>query len=159
MSKRKYLKIGIDFHGVISQNPEYFKELAHELIHRGHEVHIITGGPCQKIEQTLKEMEFCYTQAFAILDHYEEMGMVQHCNDGSFHIDDELWDSAKAKYCQDYNINLHIDDSKIYLQYFKTPYCHYEADAQICTLDGEPCLDFRCPVTEVVDDIENLFIC
>lgn len=158
MNKRKHLKIGMDFHGVINQNPLYFKELACELIRRGHEVHIITGGPCETITQTLEKMKFCYTQSFAILDHYEGLGMVEYAGDGGFHIDDKLWDTAKAKYCKAWNIDLHIDDSLVYLQYFETPYCRYEAQLQRCILNGLPCLDFQLPAAKVVDNLEKMFL-
>lgn len=158
MNKQKRLKIGIDYHGVIDQNPQYFRELACELIRRGHEVHIITGGPCEAITQALKKMKFCYTRSFAILDHYEGQGIVQYGSDGGFHIEDELWDSAKAKYCKARNIDLHIDDSQTYLKYFKTPYCCYDALNRRCTLNGRPCLDFRNSAGQVVDNLEKMFL-
>ena len=35
-------------------------------------------------------------------------------------MDDDIWNQTKAKYCEKHNIDLHIDDSPIYGQYFKS---------------------------------------
>lgn len=158
MNKAKHLKIGMDFHGVINRDPAYFKRLADELIRRGHEVHVITGGPCNVIAAFLKQINFPYTQAFAILDHYEGLGIVEHRADGSFHVDDELWDSAKAQYCLAQKIDLHIDDSMEYLRYFITPYCLYDASSNRCAKDHEPCLDFAAEPAEIIYQLEKMFL-
>lgn len=154
----KVLKIGLDYHGVITQNPQLFASLAQELIKRGHEVHIITGGPCQAILPLLNNMGFPYTDSFAILDHYEGLGKVECLKDGGFHVDDMLWDSAKADYCKTKEIDLHIDDSPIYVRYFKTPYCHFDAKSNSCSVAGKHCLAFSEPVAKIVDEIEKIYL-
>ena len=40
----KFLKIGLDFHGVINTNPSYFKDFTEYAEARGHRIYIITGG-------------------------------------------------------------------------------------------------------------------
>lgn len=45
----KFLKIGLDFHGVINTNPSYFKDFTEYAEARGHRIYIITGGPAAKI--------------------------------------------------------------------------------------------------------------
>ena len=50
MTSADKLKIGLDFHGVITDNPEYFKVFANEALRRGYEIHIISGGPKATIE-------------------------------------------------------------------------------------------------------------
>ena len=37
MTNADKLKIGLDFHGVITDNPEYFKVFANEALRRGYE--------------------------------------------------------------------------------------------------------------------------
>lgn len=44
----KFLKIGLDFHGVINTNPSYFKDFTEYAEARGHRIYIITGGPAAK---------------------------------------------------------------------------------------------------------------
>lgn len=43
------MKIGLDFHGVIDADPEFFAVETELLIKAGHEVHIITGHEYTKI--------------------------------------------------------------------------------------------------------------
>lgn len=45
----KFLKIGLDFHGVINTNPSYFKDFTEYAEARGHRIYIITCGPAAKI--------------------------------------------------------------------------------------------------------------
>ena len=45
------MKIGLDLHGVISDQPEFFKQLMRSLRNQSWEVHIITGGSIEKVEQ------------------------------------------------------------------------------------------------------------
>lgn len=51
MTNADKLKIGLDFHGVITDNPEYFKVFANEALRRGYEIHVISGGPKATIEK------------------------------------------------------------------------------------------------------------
>lgn len=157
MNEKRRLKIGIDYHGVIDRDPDYFREFSRELIRRGHEVHIVTGGPCGTVTETLRKLRFCYTQSFAVLDHYEAEGLVKHETDGGFRVADELWNSAKAEYCRAQGIDLHIDDSLEYLRYFVTPYCRYDERTHRCTLNDEPCLDFNLAPKQVVAHLEKIF--
>ena len=54
MTDKVQLKIGLDYHGVVNVRPEYFAAFAREAFRRGHEVHIITGGPYKVVEEQLK---------------------------------------------------------------------------------------------------------
>ena len=62
------IKIGLDFHGVITDNPTYFSKFTQEAITRGYEIHIITGGPADVVKVMLDEWKINYTTIFAILD-------------------------------------------------------------------------------------------
>lgn len=156
MNEKRRLKIGIDYHGVIDRNPDYFREFSRELIRRGHEVHVVTGGPCESVTEKLRKIRFCYTRSFAVLDHYEAEGLVSHKKDGGFHVADELWNGAKAEYCQAQGIDLHIDDSLEYRQYFVTPYCRYDKQAHQCTLNDQTYLNFNLAPKQVVIHLEKI---
>ena len=139
------LKIGLDYHGVITRRPEYFAAFAQAAVRYGCEIHIITGGPELAVSEALAKIQLPYTRIFASLDYYEARGLVEHLTDGGFHIPDELWDSAKADYCRRAAINVHIDDSEHYVKWFTTPYCRYLHHADICqTADGRA-VDFAQP--------------
>ena len=130
-------KIGVDFHGVINTKPDFFREFCREALKIGLEVYIISGGPRETILSYLNQYQIPYTKLWCIFDYYEQRHQVEFSNDGSFHVDDELWNKAKAEYCKEQNICIHIDDSVIYGREFATPYCRYDEQSNSCVLNGQ----------------------
>ena len=151
----KLIRIGLDFHGVITDNPSYFKDFCDGALSRGWEVHIITGGPRAKVAAQLQEWGIRYSCLFAIFDFYKRKGQAEIYANGEFKIDKQLWDTAKSKYCRRNNITLQIDDSKVYQQGFSTPYCYYDAGAKHCTTGSGFRLDLSQPPAEVLDLIAS----
>lgn len=122
---KKY-KIGLDLHGVISDMPEFFSYLSNLLINSGSEVHIITGGITEDDKKLLSDYNINYTHFFSIVDFHKEMGTPtdgKHPKYGFDMISDEEWDRTKADYCRLHNIDIHIDDTTIYNNFFSTPFC------------------------------------
>ncbi len=134
MSAEDKIKIGLDFHGVITDNPEYFKGFAEEALARGHEIHVISGGPKKTIAEFLKKWGIKYSRVFTIIDFYDARGQVTFFENGEFKVPAELWDSAKAKYCRDKHIDIHIDDTDRYSGGFTTPFCFYDGHTKHCRL-------------------------
>lgn len=130
-------KIGVDFHGVINTKPDFFREFCRAALKIGLEVYIISGGPRETILAYLNQYQIPYTKLWCIFDYYEQRHQVEFYDDGSFRIDDELWNKAKAEYCKEHNICIHIDDSAIYGREFVTPYCRYDEKANSCVLNGK----------------------
>jgi hypothetical protein len=121
------LKIGFDIHGVLDTNVQFFSELTQTLVKAGHEVHVLTGPKIsQKIIDQLKDMGISYTHLFSITDYQESKGTdIVWDEHGNPHLDPYLWDKAKAEYCIQHGIQLHIDDSDSYGYFFKTPYARF----------------------------------
>lgn len=130
-------KIGVDFHGVINTKPDFFREFCRAALKIGLEVYIISGGPRETILAYLNQYQIPYTKLWCIFDYYEQRHQVEFYDDGSFHVDDELWNKAKAEYCKEQNICIHIDDSVIYGREFATPYCRYDEKTNSCVLKGK----------------------
>lgn len=130
-------KIGIDFHGVINTNPEFFRKFCQTALKQGIEVYIISGGPRETILAYLNQYQIPYSNLWCIYDYYEQRHQVEFYDDGSFHVEDELWNKAKAEYCKRQNICVHIDDSAIYGREFATPYCRYDEKTNSCVLNGQ----------------------
>lgn len=137
-------KIGLDFHGVVNEDPEFFRRLADVAMAAGIEVHIISGGPRETVKKYLLEHQIPYSRLWCIFDFYNQKNKVTFAADGSFHVDDDLWNKAKAEYCDKEGILFHIDDSPIYGRYFKLPYYRYDAKTKSCvfadkcvTLEGD----------------------
>ena len=138
-------KIGIDFHGVINTDPDFFRDFSQIISQHDIEIHIISGGPRDKIIQYLQEHSIRYDKVWCIFDYYRYQNKVSFLPDGSFYVDDVLWDRAKAQYCQREKINLHIDDSDIYGRYFTTGYCLYNASAKSGNINNVSIKFFQSP--------------
>jgi len=124
-------KIGLDYHGVINTNSDFFREFCDLLRKQKAEIHIISGGPRETIGEFLKLHQIKYDKIWCIYDYFNAREEVKILPDGSFHVDDYKWNAAKGEYCSKQGISLQIDDSQIYGKYFKTPYCLY--DEQNCS--------------------------
>ena len=83
---RDRIKIGLDFHGVVSSRPQYFAKFSELVLSLGYELHIITGGPADVVAKMLKEWQVRYTNLFAILDYYDARGEVEYFDNGEFKV-------------------------------------------------------------------------
>lgn len=125
-------KLGLDIHGVIDSNPDFFAFLTDSFIKNGGEVHILTGGHWDEdLNNKLKSFGIKWTHKFSVYDHLIEtgakvVGEIQF-PDGTIQkkFEDGLWDHVKADYCKKNNISIHIDDTLIYNDFFTTPFCRF----------------------------------
>lgn len=121
---KKVMKIALDIHGVCDANPEFFALISKLLVSDGHEVIIITGKmKSHGAIDELKKLGISYTKFFSIVDYQIDKGTeILYDKNGNPWIDDDIWNQTKAEICEKENIDLHIDDSSVYGQYFTTPY-------------------------------------
>jgi hypothetical protein len=132
-------KLGLDVHGVIDSMPDIFSFLSQAIINNGGEVHIVTGCRWDKnLEKQLTDFGIKWTHKFSVYDYLKEsdaeiIGKVQF-PDGTIQkkFKNEDWDSVKAKYCKENGIDLHIDDTLIYNDFFSTPF------ARLWSHNGKP---------------------
>lgn len=131
------MKIGLDFHGVISHDPIMFLIMAKELMGQpgdpSNEVHIITGGMWSSMKPKLEKLGFIlgvtYSHFYSISD-----AMMADEHDVTFEDEDnpmfnvEAWNIQKGIYASKYKLDLHYDDSDEYHKFFprKTNYIHYD---------------------------------
>lgn len=118
-------KISIDIHGVIDELPKFFSAMTHSLVDSGFEVHIVTGGSYKRAEGELEKFNIKYTHLFSILDHHRSIGTPTfgtHPKYGFALIDDDIWDKTKGEYCEEHNIDMHLDDTLAYGDSFTTPF-------------------------------------
>jgi hypothetical protein len=128
---RKF-KVGLDIHGVINKDPQFFKFLSNLIVDSGNEVHIITGGSWN--EELISELigyGIVWTHYFSVYDHLienrlETFGIVKF-PDGTEQLkfSDEVWDRVKGDYCHKMGIDIHLDDTDSYNKFFKTPFSRY----------------------------------
>lgn len=117
------MKIGLDFHGVIDSSPLFFCCLSWRFVEDGHEVHIITGEEdTREFRKRLKGFMVKYTHLFSISSYHKSIGTkVWYDEKNTPWMDEDVWNKTKAWYCKENQIDLHIDDSEVFLQYFETP--------------------------------------
>ena len=122
------MKIGIDLHGVIDRNPQFWINFANQVKSSKGEIHIISG---QSWSQNLLNQLLEYNQGkkwwdfyFSIDDYLLYEKKIDYCIDekSGRRYPNEIWDPAKGEYCLRNQIDIMFDDSPIYGKYFKTPY-------------------------------------
>ena len=113
MTSSKY-KIGIDFHGVITASPAFFRDFTALAFDRDYEVFVISGGPYLVVKNFLDSWKIRYNNIFSLIDHFASRGQVKYFPNGNFKVPDELWDKAKAEYCLQNGIDIQIDDTPGY---------------------------------------------
>ena len=131
-SSSSKFKLGLDIHGVINSTPELFAFISQSIINNNGEVHILTGGSWTKeLEEEIIGYGIRYTHKFSVYDYLIEhdsnqIGTIQF-DDGTIQrkFENEEWDKVKGEYCEKNGISLHIDDTLIYNNYFKTPFCRF----------------------------------
>lgn len=123
------MKLSLDIHGVLDALPEFFSPLTKSIVESGGEIHILTGGTwSEDLEKKLKDYGIVWTHCFSVYNHLIEIGVKITGEikfpDGTIQkkFEDVEWDKAKGEYCSKNNINLHIDDTLIYNEYFTTPF-------------------------------------
>lgn len=127
------MKLGIDIHGVIDKRPDVFSKLSRIMKSNGHEVHILTGSKItDSLRKDLKKYDILYDSIFSILDFHSMEGThMWQDSESNWWIDNDIWNKTKAQYCEVQKIDFHIDDTKIYGKYFKTPFTHFTVDGNI----------------------------
>lgn len=154
-AKTSIKKIGIDFHGVINTDTELFGNLSRIAAAHGAEVYIISGGPQNYIAEYLRQHQIKYDVLWCLFDYFVAQNKVEFLPDGSFHVEDNAWNTAKAEYCRQHGIDLLIDDSPVYGRYFKTPYCRYESKSKIGILPNNKIIDFSFPADDIWRQLES----
>ena len=132
------MKLGLDIHGVIDANPETFAFLSKSIVDSGGEIHIITGGSWSELlKKEVEDAGIKYTHLFSVYDYLKStdavpIGLIQF-PDGIIQdkYERNLWDSIKAKYSSEQRLDLHIDDTIGYGEYFTTPFLLYDGKTDI----------------------------
>lgn len=133
------LKVGFDFHGVITKDPVIMSTLMSTLMNAGHEVHLMTGAKRSTFDKEVKELgiEVPFTHFFSISDSLMMGGCpVENGDTDNPMFGDDVWKKSKAEYARHNNIDLMIDDEAEYGKYFTTPFMLYKGPKNNNLLGG-----------------------
>lgn len=124
------MKLGLDYHDVITAAPEFWKNITIALsqVMDEHEVHIITGKQITvRFKEELAQLRIQYTHLFSITDYCIEQGhKVVWMNDDNPIVDANVWDRVKGDYARRVEIDYMVDNSNIYHKHFTTPYLLFQ---------------------------------
>lgn len=119
------MKVGVDLHGVLDTNPEFFKAFIDTLMSQGHEVHIVSGCKASDMLKFLQKhkikYDFIYSITTDFLTRTIPLPFKLDKNKNPYFASKD-WDKAKAVYCQNYELDMMIDDTLLYGKHFKTPF-------------------------------------
>ena len=122
------MRIGLDVHGVITADPQFFSDFSKYCRDQGDQVFVITGSmSTPQLTKQLDGFNIYRDQVYSITDYQLKKGtFVSFDEKGNPWIEEETWNKTKAILCKIYKVDIHIDDSFIYGKYFSTPYILYK---------------------------------
>ena len=143
------MKIGIDYHGVITENPIFWCEFIEMLKQSNYvcnEIHVMTGSRKENWKSEIenlpdyprrvlgnfldhsgperKQCFFFSISDYLVDNHPEEVD--DSDIDNPRIVDVSLWNSAKSEYARNKHLDLVIDDKEEYGKYFTTPFLLYK---------------------------------
>lgn len=119
------IRLGLDLHGVVDDDPEFFCDLAETMRNMGHEIYIITG---REINDSLhNELEECgmtklCNGILSVTTYQKSLGTPISYLDGRKSqplMDPAIWNPTKAMLCASMGIHIMIDDSTLYEPFFR----------------------------------------
>ena len=119
------MRIGLDIHGVLDHHPEKYIELA-KCVRAGapaNRVYVITGPSKEKAREELLVLSkgfIFWDEIYSIVDYIKEHNIPHTTTkDGKvWTLVNEDWNKVKGLLCEELKLDLHIDDSVEYEQYF-----------------------------------------
>jgi len=124
------MKIALDIHGTIDDRPKLFSILTMILKALSIEIHITTGIPdTLALRHQLDDWGIRYDKVFSITDYHISIGTYMEWDERGPWIEEDIWNRTKANYCIKNEIDLTIDNSTEYGEYFKTPFLLYKGSS------------------------------
>lgn len=126
------IRLGLDVHGVIDRDHEFFSEVTKNLRYHSNEVIIITGREsCQELLDELVAYGIVYDDILSITSYQKALGTpISYLDNRKSQpvMEPKIWNPTKAALCASAGIDIMIDDSTIYEEFFrdiKTQYIIY----------------------------------
>jgi hypothetical protein len=116
------VRISIDVHGVITERPEFFAHLTQKLVRQHNAVFILTGQAAGiALVRELAMYNILFHHILSITTYHRTIGTPIRYKNGDPtqpKMPYGVWSPTKARLCDLYDIDLHIDDSDVYGDYF-----------------------------------------
>jgi hypothetical protein len=118
LAKEANMKIGIDIHGTIDWDPEYWRKTIMLLQTLGHQIYIVSGPTEEEIARRLENFRIEPNDLYieSVVDFLTEKGTPHWYKDDNFWTDNDSWFRAKFEICYERGIDVLIDNQG---EYFK----------------------------------------
>jgi len=122
--RKKNMKIAFDLHGTLDANISFFQKLLRLLRYMDEEIYIISGPPLNEIHEQLQYLSYEYITHYehmiSIIDFlkFNNVPIYQDKSGNWWTYKEEDWWSSKSLICQQYAIDVIIDDCIQYQTYF-----------------------------------------
>ena len=153
MTDSRY-KIGIDFHGVITEAPVFFAIFAALALDKGYEIYVISGGPHLVVQNFLNAWHIGYNHIFSLIDHFASRGQVKYFSNGNFKVPDELWNTAKAEYCLKTTLISKLMTLPTTALRFPRRFVVHNPQTHTCEIGGRT-IDFNTSPARSLEEIEH----
>lgn len=120
----KPIKIGLDIHGVVTQNPKLWAWLTKVIVEAGGEVHIMTGRSFKTVMPRIEKLGLTYTSIFSITDYLLEQGepVIKKEDEDNLWFDQKVWNKIKGMWAKKLGLDITFDDSIEYAEHFDSPF-------------------------------------
>lgn len=120
------MKIGIDLHGVITDDPHFWQHFSSKMRRAGHTVCVISGPSARTVWDELGSLYSydcaadIFNQVYSVVDWlknndfkmWEDPDKPDH-----WWTDEKDWNAAKGRMCEQYGIDIIFDNSPEYEEY------------------------------------------
>ncbi len=131
------IRLGLDVHGVIDDDPVFFADLSRMMFEQGHQMFIVTGREkCKELVDEITSYHIVYTDILSITSYQKMLGTpVSYLDSRKSQpiMDPIVWNPTKAALCASAGVHIMVDDSLIYEKYFsdtKTQYIVYTLEVK-----------------------------
>ena len=118
------IKVGLDLHGVITDDPDFFRKKMEYLMDKnGYEVWVISGPPDYQVKAELETLGIFegehFTGIVGVVDHLIDEGHEYRLDEaGNYWFDEETWWKSKSEICTKHNISYLLDNDVRYGVHF-----------------------------------------
>jgi len=131
------VRVGLDIHGVIDEDPIFFSDLSQAVHERGGDIIVVTGREkCKELVEEIEGYRIVYTDILSITSYQKMLGTpVSYLDDRKSQpvMAPDVWNPTKAALCASAGIHVMIDDSTLYEAFFrdiKTQYIVYTPEVK-----------------------------
>ena len=113
--------IAVDLHGVLTDDPNEFKQMMTDLKAKGHKIYVMSGPPKIEVEAELEELGYTekhFDYVLSVVDYLKEQKVNMWQDEKlEWWADSSAWWPSKGQMCELYHIDVIFDNSIEYKEF------------------------------------------